>query len=606
MARACGTGGSVGSARAESMPVSGGESGNGHTYGACGPVALLSPARRHSTLAVVGVGSRVGPNPDYRMTWKRLFRWLVRAALGGLALVLLYACLAWFLIRADEAERWARSYEGRIVTALGWQRSSDNSEQLDKHPELVLTLLENDSSRVRVAARFFLSRPRAPLGDATLDAIAGELGDPEGLDRDFLIKLLAVSGKGGVQRIITLYRKPDLVECTLQQSVCGAVEHSLGMPNDDLLAGLLEILGNENVLLGNRCLAADALGFIYKPNEAHERKDFRFAAMASLNDRLPALPEPVAASVRAALKRIEDEDTRRTKEGRLRYTREFQNLSDDGHEAIAALAEQDGCWRVAEAADALAKKGIKEAIPDLQRVAETHWYSPVRKSAARAIRVLQGQEAFRPIAGNGRGTWNSTLEMYREEEIERWRNDPSLRSSESYVPEISRKLRRTAYWRLLPKVKEVEFRRPGRLPRRKLFEDCSMRYMRPYFATSFAGGKLLGYAEGEFGAGTVFVRKGEIPQFFPTENVAGFVRMPFGVLILESNSACSWSGTDLTTQNADGTVSVQPFKALPYDPSHWSYLPSGDLFVDCGPDKVVITTGGHLRMATPEEIKKAD
>lgn len=540
------------------------------------------------------------------MPWKRLFRWLCRAAIAVLALVVLFAASAWYLIQADEAQQWARSYEGRIVSALGWKRASDNTEQLGKHPELVLALLNNDSARVRVAARSFLSRSRAQLSDATLDAIAAELWDPEGLDSDYLIKLLAVSGNPGVQRITALYRKPGLVEPTLQQSVCGAVEHSLGMPSDDLIAGLLEILGSEEVPLGNRCLAADALGFIYKPNETHEQKDFRFSAIASLNERLPVLPEPVAVSVRAALARIEDEDARRTAEGRQRLAREFEYLSDDGREAIAVLADQDSCWRVGEAADALAEKGIKEAIPALQRVADAHWYRPVRKAAARAIRVLQGHESFRPIAGGRQGNWFSSLVMYRDAEIEQWRNEPNRESSYTMADELLSKLRRTILWRLRPQVEQVELCRPGRLPRRMLLDDCSMRHMRPYFAISFAGGKLLGYDEGEFGAGTVFYRDGEIPKFFPTGNVAGFARMPFGVVIMELGFTGSWSGTELATTNTDGTVSVQPFKALPYDPSHWSHLPSGDLFVDCGPDKVVITTTGRLRMATPDEIMEAD
>ncbi len=65
---------------------------------------------------------------------------------------------------------------------------------------------------------------------------------------------------------------------------------------------------------------------------------------------------------------------------------------------VAALPSPD--WRVTyAAARAIGWLGDKEALPDLQKVASTHWLPEVREEAARAVAALQSPE------GRLTGTW---------------------------------------------------------------------------------------------------------------------------------------------------------------------------------------------------------
>lgn len=539
------------------------------------------------------------------MTWKRLFRWFVRAALAGFVLLAIAAGVVWYVIRADEAESWGRSCEGRIATALGWERTADIEQRLRKKPELVLALLGNDSHRVCEAAQRFFRREEIAFGDTTLDAIAAEIRAPDGLDRTFLVKLLAASGENGVQRLMDLYRAATPVDSELQRAVSEAVENVFGHSSAELVDGLIAIVGNDSGPRTNRCLAAEALGFMGKPNGRYDPKDYRFAVIASLQERLSSFPQPIAVSLGAALKRIEDEDVRqteesarRTEENRSAADRELESLSEDGHEAIAALSDQDDWWRVGRAADALARQGVTRAIPALQQVAASHWYRPVRKTAQRAIRVLQGQEPYllEPDGLSQPKSRLHDLRWYLEEEIQQWNNVPHRGHDRNFLENAFENLQRV--WRawqgliILPRITEVEYRRVGRLPRRMVLEDVGMERMRPTCAGNYAGGKLLGYDHGEWGCALVFYRKGEVPQFLGPLSVTDFVQMPFGMLIMTFQE-----GLFVATQSADGDVTIAPFKKhLPLGPQDaYQEMANGELRFECLGGDTFITPTGDLR-----------
>lgn len=160
------------------------------------------------------------------MTWKRLFRWFLRGTLACLGLLIIIAGLVWYVIHAARSERWSRSYEGRVATALGWEQSDDFEERLKAQPSLLLSLLGHDSQRVRQSAQLLLGIRRYKLDESTLDSIVAEIRDPVGVERVFLVKLLASYGTDGARRVADFYRSTEIVKPELQ----AAIEDAVGNP----------------------------------------------------------------------------------------------------------------------------------------------------------------------------------------------------------------------------------------------------------------------------------------------------------------------------------------------------------------------------------------
>lgn len=333
------------------------------------------------------------------------------------------------------------------------------------------------------------------------------------------------------------------------------------------------------------------------PDKRHEGTEGLFAAMASLRGLPLRLPEPVANAVASALHRIDEEAMRAKEEAQREEAREFKNLSADGREAIAALADQDDWHRVAEAADALALHGVKHAIPELQKVAESHWYRPVRRTAQRAVRVLQGQEPYLPEVDE-KGHFKTPLQdlgWYMEAEIKEWGNRSNRERPTSSFRRIGGKLLQECRGYFLPRIHEVEYRRPGRLPKRVALEDAGIEFMLPQCSVNFAGGKLLGYSKGvDWGCGLLFYREGEIPQYLAPVGVTDFISMPFGMLVLTYSD-----GVLVAKQSTDGSVNVVSLpKALPIGFGMMGpprMMPNGELKTEYIGVDVYITPTGDVR-----------
>lgn len=80
----------------------------------------------------------------------------------------------------------------------------------------------------------------------------------------------------------------------------------------------------------------------------------------------------------------------------------------------ALLAEADGDWHLAyDALFALAELGGDEARPEIERLARSHWYAPVRNNARRALNRLNGGAFELPEqAGEQRGPYAGGLNFY--------------------------------------------------------------------------------------------------------------------------------------------------------------------------------------------------
>ena len=543
------------------------------------------------------------------MPWKRLFRWLAHAAIVCLVLLLIVVGVVLNWVRIDAAERGSDSSFRALALAAGL-KDPDASyasivAQFERQPELAFALLEHDSSQVRGTAQYMLRNAVRHPNDALLDMIAAEMRDPRGIEREFMVELLTIAGQPGARRLAALYRGPEEIDPVLQRAICGKI--GIGRASE-LIPMLRDVVVDPTVDAENRCRAVEVLSCLFKPERLgpdwmEEPFRSRAPAIAAMREMLPKLPDPVANAVKVALKRSEDEDAARQEMARVDPSDRAlwpEIAKGDARAALAALSDRVNWWKVGAAADALARNGVKEAIPALRRVAETHWYSPVRKTAQRAIRVLEGKEPYLP-PHNERGQFTApfTTEMFQVEELEKWHKDHPNRSSRTFAESIAEMLepmRDACFWRFQPRIDQVEYRRPGRLPRLlAVVELPEGRPMHPKHAIHFAGGTLLGYDERSHGGYTVFCRKGAMPQLFFTQNVYGFVSMPFGVLILADDLGTRM--VYVAKESNDGAVAVNEFMSLPSG-GPFRPLPNGDLRIECEGGDVIITTTGGIRMAT--------
>jgi len=546
------------------------------------------------------------------MLWKRLLRWLLRATLVCLAGLLCAAGIVWSWIWQDQQHPSHPSDEKIIATALGWPASANDESlraEIMRQQALAVSLIGSDDPKVRRAAKRFIRGRESELAPATLDAVAAELNDPFGNARKDMLVLLAAAGAPGIRHIDAIYRSGDPIEPELHKMICEYV--GVREIRKELAALLTAIAADSSVSDASRCRAAEALGYLELPagNQSFEDQQ-QTAAINTLRELAPRLSAPVDGALSAALKRIDDEFGFRSRWEQKRnleldreygHNPEFSDLSADGREAITALADPDDWQRVGEAANALARAGVKAALPELELVARKHWYSPVRKAAERAIDVLQGKEVYWPEFDE-QGRPKSRVRDFQwilEQQWEQWHlatGGKRVHSIEERFVEVTRPAREAYLKRFSPHFDQVEYRRPGRLPQRWPADSLGMAPMYPKCSIAFAGGTLLGYDAGEFGSGTVFYRKGSVPLFLRTPCVGEFVAMPFGVLIISSFDY--GPGLYLVNQSPDGSVTVAPFKKrLPAGWGRYKKLPNGDLLFHCIGIDVVITTTGELRMA---------
>lgn len=79
----------------------------------------------------------------------------------------------------------------------------------------------------------------------------------------------------------------------------------------------------------------------------------------------------------------------------------------------------------------------------------------------------------------------------------------------------------------------------------------------------FGGGILLGYDEGEFGAGVVFVTASGKPFELPTPNVKRFIRWDDSVIVATDQAMFSDPMLYRIHLGADGHPTIEPFMRPP-------------------------------------------
>lgn len=218
---------------------------------------------------------------------------------------------------------------------------------------------------------------------------------------------------------------------------------------------------------------------------------------------------------------------------------------------MEALENKDDWHLVAGAAEALGRLRARESEGALKRLAENAVFPVVRQIAANAILAMSGQYEYsghrtevdivrsgtwsgsRLRARSGWGHWRSSLESG-----ETWRDfragwigltSPSMTFVK--VPSMENGLL-SASFNLLPKHR-----------------------------INFRDGLLLGYDEGEFGAGLVYWTKDNPPRYFAIPNVTQLVPWGSGVIALTT----TWEDCVAykIESSPSGELIVEPFKRLP-------------------------------------------
>jgi HEAT repeat protein len=560
----------------------------------------------------------------------------------------------WFVLSTPErgTAKIARSlgFTGDEMDVASSLRSSVHDHPAEYAPKLIPLLADADPA-VRYSAGMLLSgdEMRGVLNDLHLDALImahragvwnarwsiGFIASPRAMD--FLVDELHkegrwnsqlkyafwAAGEQGSQRLAGLYLDPTPLSPRLHRAASEMLRQ-MGDESSLLLDELLAVVEGQGVLPENRALAVEVLGLL----ESVARP-----AIPTL--RKWAVQDPVmyAEAVQLALLRIEaPQSVERLSEelrlGRWRdgyELREFleklgslgeearaagpaivgllQSSSDwavreaavvaiarvgyrDGGSVLVDLLSRDDSWRLAfTAAVALGQLGSTEAVPALERAAADYWFPPVRAEAARAVRVIRNQEESQP----------PLFDL-------RWRIHPDDANREFMTQltgvwnRVFRQLlvRRSpgeiSWWRrrLLGRdIRQVEFREEDEPPTVGYWD------LLPVCGIKFAGGALLGYDNGEFGAGVVYAPTKGMPVYLQTPNVKSMHAMPFGVVVLTEAAMIGDDAAYLVTQGSDGIPVARPFKQLPWLAGlRGGLLPNGDLYFG----GIVITRTGALQL----------
>src|SRR5688572_26215986 len=352
------------------------------------------------------------PRRDHqRMPRRKIFRTLGWISLAATLLLGVTGISVWLVLRND-ARAW-RNRQPELVVArtLGWtaqvrRLKTDMYEKtfyrrVAREPNAVFTLLTHDSFSVRRSALSVLdSRYNVVLNDAVMTAVVAELArvdDGPRSHRDFpvedLMTILAGQEDRGIRAMVSLYRRCDPLPLDLQHELVRQLRFSSrpAVWTEEIL----RLAADPTISTGNRVLALQALTTTRLQAEHGRPAASTFAA--KVRKALPQMSEPaVAAAAQAVILHLETPPPSFREETLDRDEADFPPKQDDGAKAIAALSDATDWLRVSRAIEALARHGIKRAIPGLRRVVDSYWNNSVRKATKRAIGVLEGRETFFP------------------------------------------------------------------------------------------------------------------------------------------------------------------------------------------------------------------
>jgi hypothetical protein len=242
---------------------------------------------------------------------------------------------------------------------------------------------------------------------------------------------------------------------------------------------------------------------------------------------------------------------------------------------LLLLSDPDDWSLVYASAESLGRLRVKSAVGELDRVARSHWYPPVRAAAGKAIEVIGGRDRYPDEFQSGPAL---DFDVWQHVEV------PPSKAHPAFSPEPDRLsaaecasqsvVVEWANW-------DWEKNRPS-FDRRKEKPTCGLR---------FGKGLLLGIDQGEFG-GRLFYREGKTTTLLLDENAHAIHRFGTGALVLtglshmSGNQGAVWR----IDPGPDGRPIVRRWKTLPGSPERSGVLADGRVFISC-------REGGDLLLA---------
>lgn len=244
------------------------------------------------------------------------------------------------------------------------------------------------------------------------------------------------------------------------------------------------------------------------------------------------------------------------------------------------LASTDDWRLVYVSAESLGRLKAPQALPQLSHTAADHWSPVVRQAAAKAIKVIEGVEAYPPPPKN------PGADFFEYENLSYTPNARSAKKANgrTFVSEADAVPSDDFEAYSFDDVGQGEGRQ--KVSRIKLSPSCVFR---------FHGGLLIGAQRGEFGGALVFQDEEHIRHLLLLANTYALHRMPFGVVATVDGMGLDSGALYLISAEPGKKPVARFWKALPSAPIESGILENGDLFISCHNGDVRITPSGEIR-----------
>jgi hypothetical protein len=248
-------------------------------------------------------------------------------------------------------------------------------------------------------------------------------------------------------------------------------------------------------------------------------------------------------------------------------------------ELIKLLNEKDDWRLVYVSVESLGRLRRAEAVEELTRLSKEHWFPPVRDAAEKAVLVINGKDTYQPDR-----RFNFAHEFF------------------SYQNARSRKAKRNADRSYVNQPDELDKSQLAKLAYKVRLSPNLEPNLVPDVGIKVDDGYLVGFDQGEFGGGLVFV------------DLAGNQSRPLcgntqGICHLGSDIVAATGVAHLSTnigilykvaKGDNGVWQATRWKALPGAPGESGILANGNLCIVCSGGTVEISPASEIKMASAE------
>jgi len=250
----------------------------------------------------------------------------------------------------------------------------------------------------------------------------------------------------------------------------------------------------------------------------------------------------------------------------------------------ASLSDRADLQLVRIAAESLGRLGNRSALHDLEMLAGTHWYPPVRAAAEKARAAITGRASYQtPLEHR---EFASFFFEYEHDDNQRFRasSSPAFSSSEPLLTDAERAMY----------VYETRF--DANAPESP--DEHRVR-VTPAVGLKIAKGVLLGSDRGEWGGELVYVDRAGRSQIVARQNVQSIHQLGRRLVVVAglAHLLTDEGRLEEVVIDSRGTVHTRFWRALPGAPEQSGIVQNGSLFVRCTQADVIIDPDGTMRLA---------